>query len=90
MGSESIYEGPRLAQPDEVANFGTGDGVEKAFMMANIIRSRDADGPIEIKIKDSEVVLTAGQQYRFVSKKQLIKTVQIPAYKCSSRPTVEG
>ena len=39
--SESIYDGPaRLAQPDEVWNFRRGDGLEKALLVANIVRGR--------------------------------------------------
>lgn len=36
LGNESIYDGTsRLAQPDEVWNFGTGDGLEKCLLAAN-------------------------------------------------------
>ena len=35
---ESIYDGPsRLAQPDEVWNFGRGDGLEKCLLAANVV-----------------------------------------------------
>lgn len=40
MDSDSIYEGKRLAQPDEVWNFQCGDGTEKAFLLWNIVRER--------------------------------------------------
>ncbi|MHC4426033.1 MAG: hypothetical protein ACYSYV_08060, partial [Planctomycetota bacterium] len=33
MKNISIYDGKRLAQPDEVANYRTGDGLEKAFLL---------------------------------------------------------
>ena len=37
----SIYDGPgRLAQPDEVWNYGSGDGVEKALLLATAFRAR--------------------------------------------------
>ena len=39
MSSDSIYDAKRLAQPDEVANYKTGDGLEKALALANIIHS---------------------------------------------------
>ena len=37
MPNDSIYDGQRLAQPDEVWNFGRGDGVEKALLFANFL-----------------------------------------------------
>ena len=41
LPDESIYDEPgRLAQPDEVWNYGRGDGVEKALLLANILRAR--------------------------------------------------
>ncbi|MHC4567370.1 MAG: hypothetical protein ACYTE3_16625 [Planctomycetota bacterium] len=48
MGNESIYDGKRLAQPDEVANFQRGDGIEKAFLLANVVRSRGLSEGFEI------------------------------------------
>lgn len=37
----SISGGPgRLAQPDEVWNYGRGDGVEKALLLAAVFRAR--------------------------------------------------
>jgi len=38
--NESIYEGNRLALPDEVVNFRRGDGLEKAITLANILKNR--------------------------------------------------
>jgi hypothetical protein len=40
FGSISIYDGTRLAQPDEVWNYKTGDGIEKAILLANIWLAR--------------------------------------------------
>ncbi len=40
LPNESIYEGPRLATPDEVVNFGRGDGLEKALVMADLLCAR--------------------------------------------------
>jgi hypothetical protein len=40
MPDQSIYDGCRLAQPDEVWNFQRGDGWEKAICLANICRAR--------------------------------------------------
>jgi len=57
MDGVSIYEGKRLAYPDEVANYKTGDGLEKAFLLANVIRRRNPQQDIEIIADDSNVVL---------------------------------
>ena len=44
LRAESIYEGPgRLAQPDEVWNYGTGDGLERAIMLAVILAKRNGN-----------------------------------------------
>lgn len=48
MPNESIYDGSRLAQPDEVWNYRRGDGLEKAFCLANILKSREPHLSIEI------------------------------------------
>ena len=41
LGGESIYDGPsRLAQPDEVWNFGTGDGLEKCLWRRMCLAAR--------------------------------------------------
>jgi hypothetical protein len=79
MGSVSIYDGKRLAQPDEVANYKTGDGLEKAFLLANVIRQRNPAQNIEIVSDKSEVVLRGPDQYRFVSTKDLQKQLSISA-----------
>jgi len=40
---ESIYEGKRLALPDEVVNYKRGDGIEKAITMLNVFHARHQD-----------------------------------------------
>ena len=40
LGSESICDGARLAQPDEAWNYKTGDGIEKDILPANIWLAR--------------------------------------------------
>mgnify|MGYP001151954112 CR=1 FL=1 len=40
LENESIYDGKRLALPDEVWNFRRGDGIEKALLLAGIIINR--------------------------------------------------
>jgi len=71
MKNVSIYDGKRLAQPDEVANYRTGDGLEKAFLLANIIRQRKTGQEIKITVDNDEVRLQWQNRYRFVSKKGL-------------------
>jgi hypothetical protein len=47
--NESIYDGEtRLAQPDEVWNFKRGDGLEKAILVASLLRSRGV-APLVVK-----------------------------------------
>jgi len=79
MKNDSIYDGKRLAQPDEVANYATGDGLEKALVLANVIHERDAAQKIEITADNTDILLRAGREYRFRSNKSLRKTVRINA-----------
>jgi hypothetical protein len=77
MRDISIYDGKRLAQPDEVANFQTGDGVEKAFLLANVIRERGLTEDIELVAEKDRVVLKAQGEYAFVSGKGLAMKLSI-------------
>jgi hypothetical protein len=77
MDNASIYDGKRLAQPDEVANYKTGDGLEMAFLLANVIRQRNPEKGIEIVADNSDVVVRAAGEFRFVSVKGLQKQVHI-------------
>ena len=57
LPNESIYDGSsRLAQPDEVWNFGRGDGLEKCLLAANVL------GGTEIRIKDDTATLFDGER----------------------------
>jgi len=57
LGDESIYDGPsRLAQPDEVWNFGTGDGLEKCLLAANVL------GGTEIRTGGGTATLFDGER----------------------------
>jgi hypothetical protein len=78
MPGESIYDGHRLAQPDEVWNFGRGDGLEKAFLFANFLKSEIKPENLKINVSDSAVVLSAdGSKYSFVSAKGLVNDVNL-------------
>ncbi|MCH7556801.1 MAG: hypothetical protein IIB56_05015 [Planctomycetes bacterium] len=75
MKNASIYDGRRLAQPDEVANYKTGDGLEKAFLLANVIRERNPEQDVEIITDKNQVILKGQSEYRFVSTKGLEKRI---------------
>ncbi len=77
MPNESIYDGKRLAQPDEVANYGRGDGIEKAITLANILHKREPDKEITVRINGGSVVVEAGKRFEFNSLKQFQKSILI-------------
>ncbi len=67
---KSIYSENRLAQPDEVFNFKTGDGIEKAVLFWNVLDSKNHDANAEIIVENSKVELKhEGYKYAFPSKK---------------------
>ncbi len=45
--NESIYDGNRLALPDEVVNFMRGDGIEKAITLVNVAKWRHMEITLE-------------------------------------------
>jgi len=73
MDDASIYDGPvRLAQPDEVWNFQAGDGVEKAVLVANVLRARDPEATLTLVISGGDVSLQGvSREWRFGTTKQL-------------------
>ena len=73
MENASIYDGPRMAQPDEVWNYQRGDGLEKAICMMNIIRERYPDENLRLKGDGKLVCLCRedGKELRFESTKNL-------------------
>jgi len=78
LPKESIYDGNRLALPDEVWNFRRGDGIEKAFLLADLLLHNDKSTTISIEIDHSKVLLTTGQhEFHFTSQKKLRKSIQI-------------
>ena len=79
MPNESIYSDNRLAQPDEVWNFGLGDGMEKAFVLMSYMRFVERDDSITFEAKDSEVTVTQhnGKVYRFPSVKKIEKKILV-------------
>jgi hypothetical protein len=77
MNNSSIYDGKRLATPDEVVNYKVGDGFEKAFLLANIISERNPEQDIEIITDKKQVILTGQREYRFESSKNIEKHIRI-------------
>jgi hypothetical protein len=79
MPGESIYSDNRLAQPDEMWNFGLGDGMEKAFVLINCMRHLSHDHPVGFEAKGSEVVVTQhdGKEYRFPTLKRYEKKLTV-------------
>ncbi len=68
--NESIYPGDtRLAQPDEVWNFGRGDGLERALCLLAVYTTR-YQRAFNFSIDDRTVIVTLdGQEYRFPTRK---------------------
>jgi hypothetical protein len=81
MPNESIYDDAgRLAQPDEVWNYGRGDGAEKAMLLASILRARHPGEQMSLAVGPEQVTLLSGtKEYTFHSTKCLAtQTWDIP------------
>ena len=81
MPDNSIYNDQRLAQPDEVANYAAGDGIEKALLLANVIRERNPEQTLTLTIDRNKVLLNAQNEYTFESGKGLTIQLTLPAGK---------
>ncbi|MBL7016135.1 MAG: hypothetical protein ISR84_01110 [Kiritimatiellales bacterium] len=78
MDSDSIYDGPRLAQPDEVWNFQTGDGLEKAILLSNVWKTRHPDDSIELNLQPDCAEITLGAKtISFESNKELSRQCRL-------------
>ena len=77
MKHDSIYDGKRLAQPDEVANYKRGDGLEKAFLLAAVAHQRNHEQDIKMTVAKNNVILEVQRKYEFTSNKGLTKQVDI-------------
>ena len=60
LPNESIYDGTRLAQPDEVWNYRRGDGLERALLLANIWKSRQPQDALALASDGARVTLKFG------------------------------
>jgi len=75
---ESIYDGTRLALPDEVWNFRRGDGIEKALLLADFLINRDHMSEFSIEIDKKDVNFKYnGTNFHFLSNKSLKKSIHI-------------
>ncbi|MGQ9620743.1 MAG: hypothetical protein ACUVTX_07155 [Bacteroidales bacterium] len=84
MPDTSIYDGKRLAMPDEVWNFGRGDGMEKSLLLAGNIVERDKNEEVEIIADGSRVDLNYRRRvYNFTSSKGFKKRILIRGYEYS-------
>jgi len=78
LSNESIYDGSRVAQPDEVWNFQRGDGLEVAITLANIWKTRHPEDAIQLSASGNRVVLSAGnQECTFTSSKGIEKKLDL-------------
>ncbi len=78
LGSDSIYDGPRLAQPDEVWNFQTGDGLEKAILLSNVWKKRHPDDEIKLTVQPDQATLNlGGKTIEFASTKGLTQEISL-------------
>lgn len=81
MSEHSIYEGKRLAMPDEVWNFRRGDGIEKALLLAGFLIHNDSSQSMTIEIDNKIVILNTGrEEFHFSSHKNFRKTISISGY----------
>ena len=60
---ESIYDGNRLALPDEVVNFQRGDGFEKALAFILLLRFNKKE--FSVQQNNDEITIVAGKE-RFI------------------------
>ena len=78
MPNQSIYDDKRLALPDEVWNFGRGDGIEKAILLADVIVQHNKSAAISIIAENKKILLTCShEEYIFESDKKFRKTISI-------------
>ncbi len=70
----SIYDAPRVAQPDEVWNFQRGDGLEKALALASVLKQRQPAREVRLEVlPDAATVRWGKREERFASAKGLRK-----------------
>ncbi len=70
LGNTSIYSDNRLAQPDEVWNFSTGDGLEKGIALLDITRNRGLESWLETSDGSAKIIVD-GHIYEFKTDKSV-------------------
>jgi hypothetical protein len=71
--NESIYEGNRLALPDEVVNYRRGDGIEKALTLMNVAKSMHMNVILQ-QHAETIVLKTINRKFEF----HTLKTISVP------------
>jgi hypothetical protein len=78
LDNQSIYDGNRLALPDEVWNYKRGDGIEKAILLATCIQQKEVSYPVTIKIEHHSVTVEYHKhKYHFKSEKSLKRIIEV-------------
>jgi hypothetical protein len=78
LENSSVYDAPRLAQPDEVWNFRRGDGLEKAFLMANFLYNKKKVKKMTLEVQNSMVTLKIlDRSFEFTSEKGLTQKLEL-------------
>ncbi len=73
LPNQSIYSEDRLAQPDEVHNFGTGDGLEKALYLLTVLNRNEPRTIWTLSRNGSKVTLRYGDTvYVFLTAKNCL------------------
>ncbi|MEI7616461.1 MAG: hypothetical protein WCJ54_07080, partial [Actinomycetota bacterium] len=76
--NQSIYDGSRMAQPDEVWNYKRGDGLERAICLANILKNRNNSLFMEIIAETDHVDINInGETITWPSEKGLKGKIKI-------------
>jgi len=75
---ESIYDGNRMAQPDEVWNYQRGDGAELAISMATVLKHRTPDRQVTLTFEPEQVTVSwEKESITLPSVKGYTKTLQV-------------
>jgi hypothetical protein len=81
--NRSIYDGSRIAQPDEVWNYQRGDGLERAICLANILKNRYPSQIIDINVeKDHADIIINNKTITWLSSKGLKGNIKIDGNTC--------
>ena len=69
----SIYGGNRLALPDEIWNFGRGDGIEKAVFLLNLLKSRYPGEEVRVRVGGGKAVCESARCERSFETRKTIE-----------------